>query len=253
MSYGYIYRLVNKSNGKIYVGQTCDLDRRYKEYIRLPRKSGNGQNKLKNAIKKYGIESFIFECVAKTSEEMLDEFEKYYIRTWDCISNGYNVEEGGRNQKRMSEETKKKLYEHAKKRVGSLNPNYGKRHTFDLDTRKKMSESKKGIRHSTESKQKMSNSQKGKIISEDTRRKISKSKKGISVVLSEDSKKSKSKKLSTRKQYVRTDEVKQRISDSLKKRYSEGYQQKTKGQKRPDITKFMKDWWIKKKNEETPI
>jgi 5-methylcytosine-specific restriction endonuclease McrA len=68
--------------------------------------------------------------------------------------------------------------------VGKDNPFYGKKHTDE--SRKKMSESHKGIqkgkdhpmygrKHTEESKRKMSESSKGQIISEETRRKISES------------------------------------------------------------------------------
>lgn len=67
-----------------------------------------------------------------------------------------------------SEDTRKKMSESKK---GDNNPFYGKHHSEE--TRIKMSESQKGKHHSEEIRRKISESMKGKTHSEDTRRKIS--------------------------------------------------------------------------------
>lgn len=84
----------------------------------------------------------------------------------------------GTSGKVFSEETRKKMSESKKGEfMGELNPFYGKRHSEE--SKKKMSESRKGElhpmfgkRHSEETKKKMSESKIGKTHSEETRKKI---------------------------------------------------------------------------------
>ncbi len=92
--YGVIYKITNKINGKVYIGQTTvGFDRRYG--YNLLSKTHNEH--LKRSIEKYGIENFdickVYD-IALTPNE-LDEKEIYYINKFDCIENGYNKVIGG--------------------------------------------------------------------------------------------------------------------------------------------------------------
>lgn len=101
--------------------------------------------------------------------------------------------------RKLSQETKKKISEKAKLRIGDKNPFYKKTHTEDAkrrmsiarkgkklsdETRRRMSESKKGIKigfrkpPSKEARMKMSKAQKGRHHSLETRRKMSESSRG---------------------------------------------------------------------------
>lgn len=94
----YIYKLTNNINGKVYIGQTNNLQRREQQHRRANRE----ENKLLYyAIKKYGEENFSFECLEDLCEDY-NEKEKYWINKFrsyigyeDC--NGYNMTEGGEN------------------------------------------------------------------------------------------------------------------------------------------------------------
>lgn len=59
---------------------------------------------------------------------------------------------------------------------GKNHPLYGNHHSEE--TKRRMSESKKGIKLSEETRKKMSESKKGKLLSEETKRKMSESRKG---------------------------------------------------------------------------
>lgn len=94
---GYIYRITNIENKKVYIGQTTKNDpiERWKGHISAV-KYGNGCPVLSNAIKHYGVDKFKFEVLIISFDENLDKLEIEYIKKYNCIvPNGYNVQEGG--------------------------------------------------------------------------------------------------------------------------------------------------------------
>lgn len=72
-------------------------------------------------------------------------------------------------------------------RYGEENPMFGKRHSDE--TKKKIAESRKGIKASDEAKKNMSNAQKGRKHSEETKKKMSESRKSKNIVVSYKTKK----------------------------------------------------------------
>lgn len=196
-TYGQIYRLTNKINGKMYHGQTTkeDINKRWSEYkgIRC-----YNQPKLYRALKKHGPENFLFEVIntSPQNQQQLDNLETFYIRKYDSMNNGYNCNEGGAGRGHVCEETKRKLSISNK---GENNPNFGQ--PMSEEQKRKISEAKKGSKNamfgkpsarrgcvlSEETKRKMSESIKrkladpkyklGKVVSEETKRKMSIAKK----------------------------------------------------------------------------
>lgn len=107
--YGIIYRIINEVNGKVYIGQTVkNFKKRYGGNLI----SRTHNEHLRNAIIKYGIESFkIEECIAVAySKEELDEMENYYINLHKSIDArfGYNKMTGGASGK-PTQEIKNKM------------------------------------------------------------------------------------------------------------------------------------------------
>ena len=107
-----IYKVKNKINGKIYIGQTIrDLDKRIGGHLRESKLEG-GNKPFVNAIKKYGIENFEWEIIDEaTSLDELDEKEVYWIKQLNSITpNGYNILGGGqKNRMRMASECLSKI------------------------------------------------------------------------------------------------------------------------------------------------
>ena len=87
--YGYIYKITNKINQKIYIGKhkSTFFDQSYW-----------GSGKLINrAYKKYGKENFTREFLEECQDlETLNKQEKYYINLYESkYPNGYNISNGG--------------------------------------------------------------------------------------------------------------------------------------------------------------
>lgn len=109
----YIYKLT-APNGKIYIGQTIDLKRRYSEYKRS--NSRAVKTKIYSSIIHYGWNNFKKETLFKgeTTFENINQLEIYYIKKFDSVNSGLNLEGGGFNGLH-SEATKLKMSESALK------------------------------------------------------------------------------------------------------------------------------------------
>lgn len=87
-----VYMHRNIINGKVYIGQTCNLSERWR---------GNGKNyfnsiKFYNAIKKYGWDSFTHEVLySNLNKQAADRLERELILQYNSIEEGYNLKEGG--------------------------------------------------------------------------------------------------------------------------------------------------------------
>ena len=158
---GVIYLRTNKINDKKYVGQATNLKERQRKWNCLSKKYAGPA--INAARAKYGIEAFDFEILKECNDDELDYWEMYYIKELNTKAPyGYNLTDGGGGMSgyTLSEETRKKMSE---KRKGENNSFYGKHHSEE--TKRKISEANKG-------KQSWS---KGKHCSEETKRKMSES------------------------------------------------------------------------------
>jgi len=103
-NYGIIYSARNLINNKRYIGQTtCSLEKRRREHI-----NSIGQQKyiFQRAMKKYGVENFIWEELDYAdSPEELDYKETYWIDHFGTYgNNGYNMTVGGQKIHKPSKE-----------------------------------------------------------------------------------------------------------------------------------------------------
>jgi group I intron endonuclease len=147
---GHIYKIENKINGKIYIGQTIrPIHKRLQEH----EMGKEGCRAIYNAIKKYGWKNFekdYYEC----PDEDLNFDEELLVSEMETLSpNGYNLKKGGENGGKLSEESKRRIgdgnrgkivSEESKQKMsdaqkgdknpmygkkGEKSPNYGKPHT----------------------------------------------------------------------------------------------------------------------------
>ena len=91
-----IYKITNKINGKSYIGQSIDIERRWREH---KKNIGSSKNPLYLDFKKYGLENFSFEILEECKVKDLDEKEIYWIKRYDSHNKGYNLTDGGQFNK----------------------------------------------------------------------------------------------------------------------------------------------------------
>ena len=92
-----IYKIQNKINGKIYIGQTINsIEKRFGSHIKAANNKKNNSIIYK-AIRKYGVQSFEVSVIDEAKDkETLNEKEKYWIRKLNSLSpHGYNISIGG--------------------------------------------------------------------------------------------------------------------------------------------------------------
>lgn len=100
MTTGFIYKVVNNVNGKVYIGQTIQSvrDRWYRHCSNAKCLSEKEKSmKIKRAILKYGKENFSVVTLEECAENLLNDREKYYINYFDSYNKGYNSTLGGQD------------------------------------------------------------------------------------------------------------------------------------------------------------
>lgn len=89
-----IYRISNKINNKCYIGQSVNIEKRWKKHQNAfkNKKCKQYDYPLYRAIRKYGIENFEFEIIEICKKNMLSERENYWMKYYNsCNKNfGYN-------------------------------------------------------------------------------------------------------------------------------------------------------------------
>ena len=175
-----IYMHRNKINGKVYIGQTCqDVKKRWK----------NGKGYFKktnthfgNAIKKYGWDNFehIILVDGIESLEVANALERYWIKQFNSVCNGYNVSSGGSLGSPWDGKTEeeKDIYKNKISATlsGSNHPNYGKE--LKQETKNKISIKVTGEKNGMYGKKGEQNPWYGNCHMDETKKILSEKKKG---------------------------------------------------------------------------
>ena len=198
-----VYSITNKKTGKMYIGQSVNIERRFRQHIN----SGKDYMYIDRAIKKHGEDAFDYNILLECDESKLSDEEHKFIKLFGTYKKGYNLTWGGEVSPMKCPEIVEKIRESLK---GDKHYLYGKHHS--KETRKKISEANKGINnhmwgkhHTEQTKNKISEVHKGKTISKETKKKMSDS--HIGQNLSEQTKK----KINTKKNlsgYYRVNKLK---------------------------------------------
>lgn len=145
-----IYLITNKNTGQMYVGQSINIQKRFREHRRA---QDFGHSRIDNAINKYGAENFSFEIVMtiENDTEKLNDAEREWIAILNTYEDNfhYNLTPGGDFNPMKAPEIAAKV---SKAVSGENNPMYAKRGkdhpTF-------------GRKHTPEAKAKMSKAKSG--------------------------------------------------------------------------------------------
>jgi group I intron endonuclease len=132
-----IYLLRNTATGKVYVGQSTNLEKRKRQFFTSGERCFSKNYKgIVDEIKLYPRNLWTHEVICFCSKDSLDELEKLWIRLYKSTNPeyGYNKAIGGKGSlgTRLSEEHKAKIRE----------INIGKKHSDE--SKKKMSEALSG-------------------------------------------------------------------------------------------------------------
>lgn len=190
-----IYLIQNKTNGKVYIGQTRHLHKRWKEHKISLRGHYHRNRYLQFAWDKYGEESFQFRVLEYCAIEQLDEREQHYLDIYMPKGLCYNLAKDVKASRKgmIVNEESRALMRNAKlgkkaspetrilmseMRRGEKHPLFGKRHSeTTLEKMRKahqgQSSPMKGRQHSQEANQKNSEAHRGKTLSTEHKNKIS--------------------------------------------------------------------------------
>lgn len=143
-----IYKITSPS-GRIYIGQSIDIERRIRFYKKLNCKK---QPVLYASLIKYGVDTHKFDIIEECLENLLDVRERFWQNHYDVLNGGLNcvLTNTNKEAKRLSKETKDKISksnsgkkftnEHKqnlsetkkKTTLGENNSFYGKTHTAEF-------------------------------------------------------------------------------------------------------------------------
>lgn len=92
-----IYKIENLINHKKYIGQSRNIERRWKDekqraFYEFAREY---DYPISRALRKYGLENFSFSIIEECPIEKLNERERYWINYYNTFFEGYNQTLGG--------------------------------------------------------------------------------------------------------------------------------------------------------------
>lgn len=135
-----IYSIVNIIDGKRYIGQSKNLNKRISEHFRFLKNKKHYNFHLQRAYNKYGESSFTSEILIYCEPFELTRYEQFFVNFFppsllynicmECVDNKKGVV--------LSEKSKRLMSLHHKDMSGKNNPNFGKDFAGEKNPRTKL-------------------------------------------------------------------------------------------------------------------
>jgi group I intron endonuclease len=163
-----IYQILNKANGKAYVGSAAKFGKRWREHRSLLNNNKHHSVKLQRAWNKYGAESFEF-IVAEIvlDESLMLATEQKWIDKTDAVAKGYNLcpVAGSSKGRKYADEVRKRFGDSFRGKTHSAEARAAisagnKARIISDETRARISQAGMGRKYSEESRQRLSESAK---------------------------------------------------------------------------------------------
>jgi group I intron endonuclease len=187
-----VYRFINKKNGKIYVGSSVDLERRFRKYFNISFLKRENKSRINNALMLHGYENFRVEILEYCEPSDCIKKEQIYL---DLLKPPGRRRRPGETAGSLlgfkhTDEVLKKM---SKARQGKSHPMFGKTHlaktlakmsavkigkTISNDTRAKISAALFGKNNPMYGNKGKNHPRFGKTHTEETRAKLSAAMKG---------------------------------------------------------------------------
>ena len=129
---GYIYKITNHINNKLYIGQTTrDLEWRWRKHKKDSICKCGLDTKFSRAVRKYGVDNFTIEEIERLencTRKQLTEREHFWVTELNTIETGYNVQDplvssGGNTYAGKSESEMAEIKEKIRQtKLGGKNP-----------------------------------------------------------------------------------------------------------------------------------
>lgn len=216
-----IYKIICKTNGKIYIGSAVNLGKRKSSHFETLTKGSHKNKHLQSAFKKYGICNFVFEIIEIVEDKkLLIAREQHWITQTNCFDKkiGFNIcpIAGSSLGVKHSEETRKK------RSILNIGNKFNLGKKASEETRKKLSVSHKGNKSSI-----------GRILSDETKEKIGKGNKGKQTMLGKNHSEEAKQKMSEKrlgiklsnvtKEKMRLAKIGSHLSDEVKEKISKSH------------------------------
>jgi group I intron endonuclease len=178
-----IYWIFNKFDGKCYIGQSKNCNKRFKDHKIMLSCNKHSNPHLQSAWNLYGSENFKFEVLEECEPEELNALELEWLNYFGGYNNSETYNQGSITGGSISEEVKlkigrankykrlgKPLSAETKLKIGQANSISLLGNIIPEEVRQKISNTLKGrksptlgLKHSEETRKKMSDSHKGRI------------------------------------------------------------------------------------------
>lgn len=153
-----IYTITNQISGRVYVGQAVDVARRWKTHLRAMR--SGVKTKLYDAMRAYGVQSFVQDVLEECAADELAEREAYWIAKLDTLASGYNMIADTAQRRLLSDETRERMRQ---AQIGKKHTNEhraaiaraGRGRVVTAETRAKLSAALSGKKRSPEAIERM--------------------------------------------------------------------------------------------------